>query len=153
MGRQVEGGRHFPVLFPGREKPGQVSRLQRGPSRQGRRGERRCMEPGLGEGRGLGSGSGLRSTPGGGDQRPWMEPSARGGPAFRQRADGARCAAVTQRLLLPSLWVWLCFSVLLILQVALETYGCHVPRQRLCGSFPKPRWMKQSASSQGWCQL
>lgn len=54
MGRQVEGGRHFPVLFPGRETPGQVSRLQRGPSRQGRRGERRCMEPGLGEGRGLG---------------------------------------------------------------------------------------------------
>ena len=53
-GRWVEGGRHFPVLFPGQEKPGQVSRLQRGPSQQGRHGERRCMEPGLGEGRGPG---------------------------------------------------------------------------------------------------
>lgn len=137
-GRRVEGGRQFLVLFPGQEKPGQVSRLQRGPSQQGRDGEGCCMEPGLEEGRDPGvrlraEGSTWRRGPVASDGAV-----ARGWPRLQAEGRWSLVRCGHSGLLFPSPWAWLCFFVLLFLQVAVETYGRHVPPQSSAARFQSP---------------
>lgn len=86
----------------------------------------------------LGSGSGLRGAPGGGAQWPRMEPSVRGWPRLQAEGRWSLVRCGHSGLLFPSPWAWLCFFVLLFLQVAVETYGRHVPPQSSAARFQSP---------------
>lgn len=67
-----------------------------------------------------------------------MEPSARGWPRLQAEGRWSLVHRGHSGLLFPSPGAWLCFFIFLFLQVAVETYGRHVPPQGSAARFRSP---------------